>query len=168
MPRSFSFLILALALNSSCHPNDSASLTTAQYSIVQDSVLQMASQIAADVSRDGPIAWLRHFADTTVFFMASDGQLMFPNYDSASIFIRNKLVKMISKIELSWSDIRVDPLTAELAVMAASYKEVLTDSAGHIMPLSGSGYFTAVAQQTSHGWQLRNAHWSSLPATPGL
>jgi hypothetical protein len=160
MPRSFSILLVSLVLLFSCRSKDSSALSDSQYSLVQDSVRQMAGQIAVDVSRDGPIAWLRHFADTSGFFMASDGQLMFPSYDSASIFVSTKLIKMISKIELSWVDVRIDPLSTKLAVIGASFKEMITDSAGHQQPFSG--YFTAVAQQTSQGWQLRNAHWSSL------
>lgn len=166
MPRLLYILVLPLVQIISCHNNDSSILTDTQFSQIQDSVRQMAAQIAADVSRDGPIAWLRHFADTTGFFMAAEGQLMFPNYDSASEFVQTRLTKMISKIQLSWSDIRIDPLTAGLAVMGASYKEVITDSAGRVMP--GSGYFTAVAQKTSHGWKLRNAHWSNLATVRSL
>jgi hypothetical protein len=160
MPRYFNLIAFSLFLIISCHGNDSSVLTPNQASQVRDSVLGMASQIAADLSREGPVAWLGHFCDTAGFFMASDGILMFPNYDSASQFIRKNLVKMISTIELSWSDLRVDPIRSDLAMMAASYKEILMDSSGRRMPQSGSGYFTGLAQKTSKGWQLRNAHWS--------
>jgi hypothetical protein len=152
------FLFLAAILSSKCSSPDR--FTHGQYAQVRDSVQIMASQIAADVSQNGPLAWLRHFEDTSDFFMASDGHLMFPDYDSASAFINHVVVKMISKIELSWSDIRIDPLSPDLAMFAADYTEVLTDSAGKKMPISGPGYFTALAEKTPKGWQLRNAHWS--------
>jgi hypothetical protein len=165
MVRSFSFVILFLLLISSCNQRNSSDLSQNQYSQVRDSVQEMARQIAIDISRNGPIAWLRHFSDTAAFFMASDGQLMFPNYDSASSFIRNKLVKMLTKIELSWTDTRVDPLNENLAMLAASFKEVMTDSAGGVR--KESGYFSGLAQRTIKGWQLRNAHWSLLPQKEG-
>jgi hypothetical protein len=157
----FSFLLLI----SSCNQQNSSKLGQYQYAQVRDSVQEMARQIAIDVSRNGPIAWLRHFSDTDAFFMASDGQLMFPNYDSASSFIQNKLIKMMSRIELSWTDIRIDPLSEDLAILAAHYKETITDSASRLM--NESGYFTCLAQRTNKGWQLRNAHWSLLPQKEG-
>jgi len=159
------FLFLAVVLSSSC--SSPAPFTRGQYALVRESVQIMATEIAADVSQNGPLAWLKHFEDTSDFFMASDGHLMFPDYNSASAFINHVLVKMISKIELRWSDIRIDPLSPDLAMFGANYTEVLMDSAGKKMPISGPGYFTALAEKTPKGWQLRNAHWSSQAGGQG-
>ena len=127
---------------------------------IKDSVEGMFDSIAKNVSASGPIAWLKYFENTPDFFMASDGQLALPNHDSAAVFIKNTLIKQISKIKLQWNNIRVDPMTAELASVGADWSETLTDFDGNA--ISQSGYFTAIAERTSQGWQLRNAHWSVM------
>jgi hypothetical protein len=164
MARLFAGLITIMVLVFACNNKDSNALTAIQKATVNDSVIQMANQIATDVSKNGPTAWLAHFDDSSGFFMAVNGQLVFPNYDSASMFIKDRLIKLISKIELSWSDLRIDPLTPDLAMMAASYQEVLSDSAGQ--KRTELGYFTALAKKSSSGWKLRNCHWSSLDKKP--
>ena len=122
----------------------------------------MAETIAKNVSAEGPTAWLNGFEDAPDFFMASDGQLEFPNYDSATEFINNTLAKSISKIELQWSNMRIDPISDEFATFSATFHEDITDSKGQ--KLSQNGYFTATAHKTVQGWKLRNAHWSSIAA----
>jgi hypothetical protein len=50
--------------------------------------------------------------------MASGGQMIFPSHDSATKFIK-ELVKQIQKIELRWSNIRVNPMSNKFANVAA-------------------------------------------------
>jgi hypothetical protein len=138
--------------------NNTTPFTLQERTVVKDSVQLMAESIAKDISQKGPVGWLRYFENTQEFFMASDGQLVFPNIETATSFINNDLVRMISKIQLSWSNIRVDPLSSSLASISAVYHEDITDSAGKITP--HDGYFTAIAHRTSKGWKLLNAHWS--------
>src|ERR1035437_8880150 len=152
-------LITLIVFAISCS-NNTESLKPKQASDIQDSVRQMAESIAKNVSHEGPTAWLRYFENTPAFFMASEGQLVFPNNDSAKNFINNILVKSISKIELHWSNIRIDPFTSKLAGIAAIFHEDITDSAGSKLP--HDGYFTGIAHQTSQGWKLHNAHWSII------
>lgn len=137
-------------------------LTAKQIANVKDSVQQMATSIATTISQQGPTAWLRYFEDAPNFFMASEGKLVFPNYDTAKNFINNTLVKIIRKIELRWSDVRIDPLTTNLANMAATFHEDITDASGKTTPQDG--YFTGLAHQTPQGWKLLNAHWSVMAA----
>jgi hypothetical protein len=138
--------------------NDANSLTQSQYSIVKNDVTQMVESIAKNVSDKGPVAWLLYFENTPDFFMASEGQLQFPNIDTATSFINNTLVHNISKIELLWSNIRIDPLTRELANIGATFHEDIINIDGRKIPVDG--YFTGIAHQTSLGWKLHNAHWS--------
>jgi hypothetical protein len=149
-----SLIVFAFACN-----NNSASLNPKQAAGISDSVQLMAISIARDVSHNGPAAWLKYFEDTQGFFMASDGQLVFPGIDTAKNFINNILVKKISKIDLRWNSIRVDPLTTRLASIAANFQEDITDSDGKM--IHQDGYFTGIAHQTPEGWKLYNAHWSS-------
>jgi hypothetical protein len=142
----------------------SDSMTPAQCSIVQDSVRKMAESITRNVNGKGPVAWLRYFENSPGFFMVSDGQLVFPNYDSATNFIENTLIKNITKIKLQWSNIRIDPITCKSAGMAANFHENITYSSGKTVP--ADGYFTAIVRQTSDGWKLHNAHWSSKSSSP--
>jgi hypothetical protein len=141
--------------------NNTASFTVKQRALVKDSVQLMADSIAKNISREGPVAWLKYFENTPDFFMASDGQLVFPNIDTAKNFINNILIRVMPKIELRWTDIRVDPLTTSLAGISAVYHEDITDPAGKTT--AHDGYFTGIACQTPQGWKLHNAHWSSLP-----
>jgi len=118
----------------------------------------MMSGIATDISAKGPIAWLDWFEASPDFFMASEGMIVFANADSASSFIRNKLVKQIHTIDLRWDNMRIDPISDNFAVVAANWKENLTDFSNN--KISEGGYFTGLAEKTSKGWQLRNCHWS--------
>jgi hypothetical protein len=151
----FGFLLFSIFI--SCG-SKTDSLTQQQSIEVKDSVQKMMDRIASDISHDGPIAWLKYFENTSDFFMASEGQIVFANSDSATIFIKNTLVKQIKKIELHWSNVRIDPLTNKFANIGATWNEDLTDFADNKTPQRG--YFTAVAEKTLQGWQLRNAHWS--------
>lgn len=143
----------------SCN-NISKSLTFNQSTEIKDSVEEMVKLIAEDISHDGPIAWLRYFENSPQFFMASEGQLVFSNNDSATTFIKNILIKQIRKIDLDWSNIRIDPFTSNFASIAATWHEEITDFTDK--KISQGGYFTAIAEKTIHGWKLRNAHWSVL------
>ena len=138
--------------------NKTMSFLAKQHSQVKDNVQAMLASIAKDVSDKGPIAWLDHFENSTDFFMASNGELVFPNIDTAKTFINNVLVKSMSKIKLQWKDIRIDPLTSTLAGVSAYYHEDASDSSGKTTPYDG--YFTGTAIQTAEGWKLHNAHWS--------
>ena len=145
----------------SCGQN-SDKLTGAQSQEVRDSVLKLADVTAKDISTKGPIAWLDHFEDSPGFFMATDGSIQLPDYKTADSFIKTTLIKVIPKITLKWSAIRVDPLTPGLAVMAAGYPEDITDASGKTTPYDG--YFTAVVHKTAKRWQFRDEQWSSKPA----
>ena len=75
------------------------------------------------------------------------------------------LTRLIKSIELRWGDdLRVDPLTPDLAVMASSWSElrVATDGAR----VTDRGYFTAVAERRDGRWKFRNAHWSVAAPAP--
>lgn len=152
-------LIPLIVFAISCR-NNAESLNPKQVSDIRDSVQLMVESIAKNVSGEGPVAWLQYFENAPDFFMAADGQLVFPNIDSATHFINNILVKSIPKIELRWSNIRIDPLANKLASISAVYHEDITDSSRKMTP--HDGYFTGIARQTSQGWKLQNAHWSSI------
>jgi ketosteroid isomerase-like protein len=162
-PVSFMIKIFAIAvllvIMGSCQ-NNNDSFTSAQRSVVEDSVRQMLASVAKAIADEGPIAWLRYFENSPDFFMAADGQLAFANNDSATNFLKNTYAKSIGKIELRWDHVRIDPLTGQLAGVAAVFHEDITDTTGKKMP--SDGYFTGIAHQTAQGWQLRNAHWSIM------
>lgn len=125
---------------------------------IEKDVRQMAADIAHDLAQDGPTAWLRYFTDTNGFFMAANGKLQFANLEQARSFLP-RFAAGINHMELTWSEIRVDPLAPGMAAMGASYQEVFTDKNGHTKEFNG--YFTGVAVKTASGWKLRDAHWSS-------
>jgi len=132
---------------------------------VKDNVQSFARSVAEGVTRQGPAAWQGFFEDSPSFFMAADGRLQFPDGAAAQAAIPT-LTRTIRKIELQWgTDLRVDPLTGDLAVVGASWHEIQTLADGN--RLDTSGYFTGVAENRNGRWRFRNAHWSTDHA-PGL
>jgi hypothetical protein len=149
-----------LSLTISCRSHH-ARLSADKYKLVNDSVRQMTANIAADVSKNGPKAWLDYFEDTPDFFMANEGVLVFKDRQSAKTFILNTVVKIIPQIKLQWSSIRIDPLSRDIASIGADFHEDQVTNTG--AKLSYDGYFTGVAHFDGHHWKLRNAHWSIKP-----
>ena len=139
-----------------------AHLSTAQALAVRNGVSAFAVAVAEGVTRDGPAAWRTFFSDTPDFFLAANGQLVFSSADAATRGI-DELTKIVSKIELRWREpMRIQPISATLAVVAAPYHEVRVDSAGR--RVEEDGYFTGLAQLEAEGWRFRNAHWSVATA----
>jgi hypothetical protein len=138
-------------------------LTPERAAAVEDGVRAFTRTVAHDVTEEGPAAWHTHFADIPSFFMAVDGRLVYPNGAAAMAAIPD-LVRNIKHIELRWGDdLRVDPLTADLAVVATSWHEVIVNATGK--RVEETGFFTGVVQYRDSSWEFRNAHWSvAVPA----
>lgn len=133
-------------------------LTSTRAAQVDKEVRAFALQVASGVSQEGPTAWRKYFSESPEFFMASEGRLAFPNGASAIAAIPD-LARAIKQIELVWGkELRVDPLTPELAVMATPYHEIRTGPTGD--QISEAGYFTGTTEFKEGRWQFRNAHWS--------
>ena len=166
--RTWPGLLSALALcgcHGSAHSLASPALSEQERIEVIGDVRVFALEVAQDVTLRGPGAWARHFSAAPEFFMASQGTLQFANGTAAAEGIE-ALTHTLKRIDLRFGDdLRVDPLTADYAVVAASFTEVLTDSADHDTPVSG--YFTALAERRGGAWVFRNAHWSLRPAADG-
>jgi hypothetical protein len=126
---------------------------------VRDSVRVFAATVARDVTSEGSKAWLRFFSHSPHFFMASEGKLVFPNIDSATVFV-DSLAVWIRNIQLTWGDISVDPITPQLAIFRASFHELVTERSGR--QLAQDGFCTATVERTAVGWQFRNLHWSTV------
>jgi hypothetical protein len=153
-------LLLVVALLTGCGARH-APAAAAEPGATQQSVRAFMQAIAADVTREGPAAWRREFAGGPEFFMASDGQLVFPD-GAAAVRGIEALTHTLAKIELSFGDdLRVDVLTPTLAVVGCSYRELQSDAQGH--ERTDRGYFTGLAELKDGHWRLRNAHWSSRP-----
>jgi hypothetical protein len=138
----------------------SGSLSAADRTAVEQGVRGFMNAVAQDVTQGGPTTWAKEFADGPNFFMASEGVLVFPSGAAAAQGIP-ALTQIIRKIELQWGpDLRVDPLTPDLAAVGSTYQEFRTDPQGH--ELTEKGYFSGVVEQRNGKWQFRNAHWSVL------
>jgi hypothetical protein len=95
--------------------------------------------------------------------MAVNGQLVFPNAAAAKEGTQN-FARTINRIELTWgNDLRVDPLTADLSIVAASWREIQVDKAGH--RTEEAGYFTGLIEYRDGHQRFRDAHWSA-PVSP--
>ena len=163
-------LLVATVTSIGCHrqprlSSESQPLTPASSAIVEDGVRGFMQAVAHDVTVNGPAAWRRQFADSPSFFMAADGQMVFPDSAAATKGIHD-LALDIKQIELVWgNDLRVDPLTPDLAVVAAPYHEVRVNMSG--LRVEDAGFFTGIAQYRDGRWQLRDAHWSVAALPPG-
>jgi len=156
--RTWQWTLLAVTILSAGCSRDSRYLTAARAAEVDTEVRAFARDVAADVTREGPTAWRKYFAENPAFFMAADGRLAFPNGASA-IAAMPDLARRIKRIDLRWGEeLRVDPLAPDLAVMAAPYHEIRTGATGD--RVSEEGYFTGTAEYNGGRWQFRNAHWS--------
>jgi hypothetical protein len=154
-------LLAAMVTSFGCSPHDSSSqpLSPERRTAIQSAVRNFALTVAHDVTERGPTAWQEEFADDPAFFMAVNGQLAFPNRQVAAHVIQD-LPRTIKQINLRWGDdLRIDPLTADLAVVATSYTEIQTDPEGH--QVTDTGFFTGVAELRGGRWQFRDAHWCS-------
>jgi len=160
--RSFFYRFLFLLVISiiSCNkPGQSFDVT--ESNLVKDTVTNMVLNVEKDISISGPAAWLNYFENSPHFFMATDGNLVFKDYQSAKAFILNTLVKSIPHIKLRWDHIRVEPFSDNIASIGADFQEELTSNAGKTVFFTG--YFTATAHKTNVGWKLINVHWSIKP-----
>ena len=123
--------------------------------IVRFSIVGMASLVTLSVLTTAPSN-----AQTVVYdngINLTDLNDAYQSDPNLTTFINNTLVKQIKKSELHWSNAHVDPLTNKFANIAATWNEDMTDFADN--KTSQTGYFTAVAEKTVQGWQLRNATW---------
>ena len=165
----WNIVLLATVAFAGCSSNssgshESQSLTPARAAAVREDVRAFMQRVAVDVTRDGPLAWCRYLDTSPVFFMAVNGQMAFPNGAAAQEGTQ-KFAQTINHIQLKWGDdLRVDPLTAELAVVAVSWSEVQLDTERH--RVDEAGYFTGLAEYREEHWQLRDAHWSAPVPTP--
>jgi hypothetical protein len=162
------WVLLLITVSAGCNVRDtrsgeSQSLTPARAAAVEAGVRAFTATVARDVTQEGPLAWGRHVDNGPAFFMAVNGQMAFPNSTAAKEGIQSAALS-IKHIELKWGeDLRVDPLTSELAVVAAPWHEIQMDAAGHTVDVTG--FFTGLAEHRDGHWQFRNAHWSS-PVPP--
>jgi len=162
MQRAYGWFLLGAWLwAAGCGLQVESSLTPEEQRTETDGVRAFMRNVAHDISKGGPAAWRPHFEDTPAFFMAVNGALAFHDSRSATEGIQN-VAKAFKSIELQWGDeIRVDPLTAKFAVVATTYREMLTTPDGQTV--MSNGFFTAVAEKQNGSWQFRDVHWS-IPA----
>src|ERR1700719_1694067 len=139
------------------------SLTPASAAAIGESARTFMHTVAHDVTQEAPLAWLKFFNTGPEFFMAVNGELAFPNVAAAKEGTQN-FARTMNRIDLTWGDdFVVDPLTAELAVVATSWREIQVDKAGH--RIEETGYFTGLAEYRDGRWRFRDTHWSE-PVSP--
>ena len=159
----WALVVIATVASVACDPSHGGSselqpVTPDRAATIEADLRAFALAVARDVTRDGPSAWRRYFADSPAFFMAAQGHLVFANSDSATQAIQ-ELARTIKHIELRWGDgLRIDPVTPGLGVLAMPYDEVRVDAAGH--RVEENGFFTGLVEHRDGRWRLRNAHWS--------
>jgi hypothetical protein len=158
-------MLVSFAL-SGCHTHhETPGIVRIEFIEIDSDVRHFMSDAAHDVTQDGPSAWRKYFADTPAFFMVVDGQMAFASGAQATTGIQ-QVAKSIKQIELKWGDdLRVDPLAPEIAVVAASYREIQMWANGR--RVEENGYFTGVVQYRDGRWQFRDCHWSEpVPPPP--
>lgn len=135
------------------------SVTSNEAAAMDRAVRAFMQTVSHSVTQDGPMAWIKYFDAGPAFFMAVNGQMVFPNAAAAQDGTR-KFAQTIRQVELKWGDdLRVDPLTNTLAIVAVSWREIQVDTAGH--SVTETGYFTGLAEYRDGHWLFRDAHWSA-------
>jgi hypothetical protein len=156
-------LVTAFAGCNTQNTGSTESLSSPRAAAVEQGVRTFMATVAHDVTQEGPLAWSKHFESSPAFFMAVNGQMAFPSGATAKEGIQN-VALTLKRIDLKWGDdLRVDPLTPELAVVATSWHEIKTDADGQTT--EDGGFFTGLVEHRDGRWQFRDAHWSS-PVTP--
>jgi hypothetical protein len=162
--RFMALLALAASLARAAAPSPPVALSAADASEVRQGVRSLMQSVAQDVTREGPRAWTRYFDDSPAFFMAVNGQMAFASGMAARNAIP-KIALLFRRIELHWgNDLRIDPLTRRLALVAVPWREIQTTSDGHVM--KEAGYFTGIAEYRDGRWQFRDLHWSAPVVSP--
>lgn len=162
--RSWHLGLMATVALVCCGPR--SALDASHASALSDSVRGFMSTVSSDVTSRGPAAWRTHFAQEPAFFMAAEGRLVFPNSEAATQAITT-LTRTIARIELRWTaPVRVDPLAAGLAVVAAPYHETRVDNRGR--RVEEYGFFTGLVESRGTAWQFRDAHWSVVAPAPAV
>ena len=142
----------------------SQSLSPLRAAVVEDGVRGFMQAIAHEVTLDGPAAWRKQFADSPSFFMAADGQMVFPDSAAATKGIHD-LALDIKQIELVWgNDLRVDPLMPGLAVVAAPYHEVRVNTSG--LRVEEAGFFDGNCGISKWALGTAHCHWSVMTPAP--
>lgn len=137
-------------------------LSARESAVVTEGVRSFAQTVEQDVTQQGPSAWSKHFEDVPEFFMVVNGQMAFAS-GAAAMTAMPSVAAQYKQITLQWGDdLRIDPLTPDLAVFAAPYHESLVTADGH--NVESRGYFTGVAEYRGGSWKFRDAHWSEAPA----
>jgi hypothetical protein len=153
-------LVISVVLSAGCGLRP---LTAERAATVDREVRELARVVAHDVTAEGPLAWQKYLDKSPSFFLAANGQLVFPNGASVPAGMQS-FARGIQHIELQWGeDLRVDPLAEDLAAMAASYREILVSTDG--ARTDQRGFFTGTAEYREGRWEFRNQHWS-VPVTP--
>jgi hypothetical protein len=150
------FAIAVMACVFSCRSNSGISET--DKAGIKQSVQNLTDSTISNLSTKGPAAWLTYFENSPEFFMASDGSIAFPDYQTAENFVNGTLTKQFRSIHLKLNDMRITPIAANYAAIGANFHEDLIDLSGKSMPFDG--YFTATAHHTGRGWKYLNMHWS--------
>jgi hypothetical protein len=155
-------LVVALVLAAACRPA-SPPLTDAQRGAIADSVREMASSLAAQISAHGYRGFPPVMDSAPGYVWAYNGFFAFTSFDSMAAWTRTDPEPRVPEV-FAWDSVRVEPLAAGIAGVAATYTETRPDSAGR--PKTEKGVFTAVAVHRPGGWKLTTAHTSTLPPPP--
>jgi hypothetical protein len=142
---------------------DSSKTEPAGQSDSEKEVRKLLDIIADDLAQKGPLAWLKHFSTDETFFMASDGKVVFPDYQTAKTFLEDFAPK-VAKMKINWSNVRVQMIERNTALVGAAYDEVIAEKSGEEKKIGG--YFSGIAVRQAGGWKLRHLHWSSPSADP--
>ena len=153
----FIFCCCLLAVLFSCQNRHEVSAV--ERATVADSITRMMMRISADITKGGPTQWLTYFEDDPGFFMTSDGAVKFGDFHSASTYTRDTLPQLMSRISLTWGNLRVDPLNREFASIGADFSEDITLTGGQSFSITG--FFSAIGHFNGTTWKLRNLNWAT-------
>jgi hypothetical protein len=155
--KTAAFLLISACLAIATATQEPSASSERAEAVDPDQVRAFLESIPPNLLRSGPKAWLEVFSQDPEFFMASEGGVVFADYDAARTFLED-FAKTVERIELEWTKPRVQMLAPDLALVASAYDEQIEWKAGGSIEFGG--YFSGLAVRETAGWKLRHLHWS--------
>lgn len=138
-----------LVLSMACRSPSTPSFTPQHQVALSDSVRNVMSELATNVSRTGFTAWIPCLERSERFVWTADGKIEFPTADSLARFIE-PFAATLSHTELAFADLRVSPLAPGVAQAAATYREMFVGRQADTTRVAG--VFVGVWVRSSGAW----------------
>ena len=150
-------LILISLIATSC--SQSPALTNAQSAQIENEIQEMLHAYNAEIKTSGLMAEFRYLDDSPQFYWIPPGFTSPLSYDSVTAIIRQNAGKY-QRVDNSFDELRIIPLTAEIATYSGRLRSIITDTANHVT--NCTMIESGVLIKRTDGWKLLSGQTSLL------